>query len=165
LDDWKCHYSRCKTAIADPTSTTLPYPQVNVASLRGYFLHLVQNEIHCQNFLHSHIHTQARGDSQVRVKRINPGSLTLGSRGLRLPAPLCGCLHMCQAILYDRLIVVTHAIFPGYRRYKTNPMFQLIITPNFSTTYTQFFLPTRVLMNSGWEIGCYCSIHAWPLSV
>ena len=142
----------------------LTYPQVNVASLRGYFLYPVQNEIHCQNFLHSHKHT-GTGDSQVGARRLGPGSPTLGSRGsasLRCCAGACIC---AKQMLYDRLIVVTHAIFPGYRRYKTNPMFQLIITPKFSITYTQFFLPTRVLMNWGWEIGCHCSIHAWPLSV
>jgi len=146
-------------------STTLPYPQVNVASLRGYFLHLVHNEIHFQNFLHSHIHSQARGDSQVRVKRINPGSLTVGSRGLRLPAPLCGCLHMCQAILYDRLIVVTHAIFPGYRRYRPIDVPAHNCTPNFSATCAQIFLASRSSYELGLEIACRCSIYAWPLSV
>ena len=68
----------------------LTYPQVNVASLRGYFLYPVQNEIHCQNFLHSHKHT-GTGDSQVGARRLGPGSPDPGFQGR---APPCAAVRV-----------------------------------------------------------------------
>jgi len=123
LEDWKCFLLALFTLqISDCRShSTLSYPQVNVASLRGYFLYPVHNEIHCQNFLHSHTHRHGRfaGKSQTFKSR---GALPWVSRGLRLScAAIRVPAYVPSKCFYDRLIVVTHAIFfPGYRRYKTN---------------------------------------------